>query len=64
MLRADHVLRAVALPAGHHEIVFHYDASLVREGATISITTFTLTLLAWAGAALLRRKGARWNRSS
>lgn len=64
ILRADHVLRALALPAGKHDIVFRYDASLVREGATVSITTFALTLLAWAGASLLRRKGSRWNRSS
>jgi hypothetical protein len=64
MLSANHVLRAVALPAGTHDVVFRYDASLVRKGATVSITTFALTLLACAGATLLRRKGTRWNRSS
>lgn len=63
-LRANHVLRALALPAGRHDIAFHYDASLVREGATVSIVTFTLTLLAFAGALVWRRKGPRWNRSS
>jgi hypothetical protein len=64
VMRANHVLRAVALPAGRHEIVFRYDGSLVREGAVVSITTFTLALLAWAGASLVRRKGTRWSRSS
>jgi hypothetical protein len=64
VLHADHVLRAVALPAGHHEVVFHYDASVVREGATVSIVTFTLTLVACVVAALSRRRGMRWNRSS
>lgn len=64
ILRANHVLRALALPAGKHDIVFRLDSSLVREGATVSITTFALTLVAWAGALLLRRKGSRWNRSS
>jgi hypothetical protein len=62
VLRANHVLRAVALPAGAHDVVFRYDASIVRRGATISITTFALTLLVLAGA--LARKGARWKRSS
>ncbi len=64
VLRANHVLRAVALPAGSHEVVFHYDASRVREAAAISITTFVLTLLVGVGGWLLGRKGARWNRSS
>ena len=64
LLRANHVLRAVALPAGTHEVVFRYDASRVREAAAISLTTFALTLLAGAAAWLFGRKGARWNRSS
>ncbi|HEX6790474.1 MAG TPA: hypothetical protein VF247_04110 [Candidatus Krumholzibacteria bacterium] len=64
VLRANHVLRAVALPAGRHEISFHYDSSRVREAAAISITTFALTLLAGAAAWLFRRKGAPWKASS
>jgi hypothetical protein len=64
VLRANHVLRAVALPAGNHEVVFKYDGALVRKSASISITTFALTLLALAGAVTARRKGARWKASS
>ncbi|HKW14950.1 MAG TPA: YfhO family protein, partial [Candidatus Krumholzibacteria bacterium] len=64
MLHANHVLRAVALPAGEHEVVFRYDASLVKEGATVTVVTFALTLIACLVAALSRRGGARWNRSS
>jgi uncharacterized membrane protein YfhO len=64
VLRANHVLRAVALPAGNHEVVFKYDGALVRKSASISITTFALTLLALAGAVMARRKGARWKASS
>jgi hypothetical protein len=64
MLHANHVLRAVALNAGTHDVVFKYDSSIVKEGAVVSITTFTLTLLAWVAATLLRRKKKPWNRSS
>lgn len=64
VLKANHVLRAVALPAGKHDVVFKYDASVVKEGATVSIVTFLLTLAACLVAALWRRGGATWNRSS
>jgi hypothetical protein len=64
MLKANHVLRAVALPAGKHEVVFKYDSSVVKEGATVSIVTFVITLAACLVAALSRRGGAKWNRSS
>jgi hypothetical protein len=64
VLRANHVLRAVALSAGQHEIVFRYDASLVQRGAVISGTSFLVTLIACAGAWFFRRKGRPWKRSS
>jgi hypothetical protein len=64
ILHANHVLRAVALSQGPHDVVFRYDASLVRKGATVSIVTFTLTLGACMVAALSRRRGAPWKRSS
>ncbi len=48
MLRANYVLRAVALPAGEHDVVFSYDTSLLKKGAVISGTVlgaFTLLLI-------------------
>jgi len=64
VLKANHVLRAVALTAGKHEVVFKYDSSVVKEGATVSIVTFIVTLVACLVAALSRRGGATWKRSS
>jgi hypothetical protein len=64
VLRANHVLRALALPAGRHEVVFRYDRSRIRQGAGVSIGAFALTLLALLGTLARRWKGARWKRSS
>lgn len=64
VLCANHVLRAVALSPGRHEIEFRYDDALVRRSASISITTLALALLVLAGAGIAGRKGARWKRSS
>ncbi len=66
ILRANHAFRAVALPAGHHEVVMRYDAKLLKEGAVVSVTSFVLAALAmvlslWMEA---RRKGTGWKRSS
>ncbi len=64
VMRANHVLRALALPAGRHEIVFHYDRSLIEKSAGVSIAAFVLTLAALLGSLLRHWKGRRWNRSS
>jgi hypothetical protein len=69
ILRANHAFRALALGAGRHEIVLRYDASLLRKGATISVTTVALTLLALLGAWVAGRRGRGeggpwWKRSS
>jgi hypothetical protein len=64
VLRANHLLRAVALPAGRHEVVFRYDASLLRRSAAVSISAFALTLLTLAGALAGWGRGAPWKRSS
>lgn len=64
VLRANHVLRALSLPAGRHEVVFRYDRSLIEKSAGISIGAFALTLVTLAGSLLARRKGMRWKRSS
>jgi uncharacterized membrane protein YfhO len=45
LLKADYVLRAVALPEGEHEIVFRYDSSVLKRGLTISVLTFFVVLV-------------------
>lgn len=64
ILRADGVLRALALPAGKHRIVFTYDTSLLRRSATVSIGAFVLAMLTLAGALFVRWRRKRWNPSS
>ena len=66
ILRANHAFRALALPAGSHEIVMRYDAKLLKEGAAISVTAFVVAVLALVGSLWLeaRRKGPGWTRSS
>jgi uncharacterized membrane protein YfhO len=51
LLTADHVLRAVALPAGPHEVRFHYHDPAVRRGLTLT----------WLGVAgIVAVGGAAW----
>jgi hypothetical protein len=58
IIKANYVLRAVALPAGDHEVVFRYDSSLVRKGLLISVTTVAAMLLVlFATAAATWRRG-------
>lgn len=52
--RADYLLRAIALPAGRHEVAFVYRPWSFRLGAALSLVTL-LALL--AGAVLTRPKG-------
>jgi len=49
IMRANHVLRAVALPAGKHEVVFTYDWSVIRRGFIISRATIGAALLVLLG---------------
>jgi hypothetical protein len=62
MLRADYLLRAVALPAGRHEVVFKYDSSHIKRAFHISLTTFVLLLVLLIGSTTWSRK--RWKHSS
>lgn len=60
LLQADLVLRAVALPAGDHEVRFHYSDPAVRRGLFLSIPGLLVALLlvAWPlVAGRLRREG-------
>ncbi len=67
ILRANHALRAVALPAGRHQVVMRYDASALEKGAAISAASLALAVLAMVGswlAGVRREKRLWWKRSS
>jgi hypothetical protein len=55
VLRADYLLRAVAVPAGHHQVVFRFQPHAIRSGLILSIASLTAVLLLLA-ADLLRRR--------
>lgn len=65
IMRADYILRAVALPPGDHKLVFTYDASLFRKGLITSSVTLAILCAALAATGIngLRRK-AKWKHSS
>jgi hypothetical protein len=67
MLRADFILRAVALDGGEHEVVFRYDTSLIKKSAYASATTLgVVTLILIAGSLFAwrdRRSGSSGSRS-
>jgi hypothetical protein len=64
IIRANHILRAVSLPAGEHDIVFRYDMSLLKKSLTLSVVTFAIALgiLILAMASNLRGRMI-WKRS-
>ncbi len=45
IIRADYVLRAVALSAGRHDIIFRYDASLIKRSFHVSLAAFLFLIL-------------------
>ncbi len=44
ILRANHAFRAIALPAGDHQVVFNYDPLSVKLGMFISLTGIGLAI--------------------
>ncbi len=64
VLRANHVLRAVALRAGRHEIAFRYDASLLDRSAALSVRRVRVYSTGTRRRVGGSWKGAPWKRSS
>ena len=58
ILRANGLYRAVAIPAGRHQVVFEYRPSSFRNGAWLSAAS-ALVLVALPLADVARRRAAR-----
>ncbi|NNF31375.1 MAG: YfhO family protein [Flavobacteriaceae bacterium] len=55
-IRANYVLRAMALPAGNHKIEFRFEPKVIQTGSTISLSSFILLILILAGGLWYYRK--------
>ena len=51
LLRADHALRAVAVPAGRHRVAFRFVSPAVRHGLELSLASLVAALLLVASGA-------------
>jgi len=61
VLRADFLLRAVAVPAGRHQVAFRFESASVRTGLWVSIASLlaSVALIAWGAWAARRPRPAR-----
>jgi hypothetical protein len=57
VLRADYLLRAVYVPAGHHRVVFRYESAAVRRGLLVSLLSLVLVLAGFAASWWTGRRG-------
>ncbi len=55
ILKADYLLRAVAVPAGRHRVEFRFASPALRRGLMLSGASLLVTLVLLAGGALRRR---------
>jgi hypothetical protein len=65
ILRANHILRGVSLPAGEHELVFSYNDSLLKKSRLVSRVTLLVAVIVMMVAVLMQLRGrAQWKHSS
>lgn len=57
ILRADHLLRAVVVPAGQHMVEFRYESASVKRGLVLSIASAVVALLLLVAGWLTGRRG-------
>ena len=57
ILRVNHVLRAMVVPAGEHEIVFSFEPSTYESGNKVSLASSLLLLLSILGLVFFEIKG-------
>src|SRR5438067_578060 len=55
VLKADYLLRAVAVPAGRHRVAFRFESRAVRAGLFLSLASLAAVLALLGADALLRR---------
>jgi len=56
VLRADYLLRAVAVPAGRHRVEFRYESAAVRRGLLLSLVSLLIVLAGFAVAGWTARR--------
>ena len=56
VLKADYLLRAVAVPAGRHRVAFRFESRAVRAGLFLSLASLAAVLALLGADALLRRR--------
>jgi hypothetical protein len=63
MMRADFLLRGVALEGGEHEVIFRYDTSLIKKSAYASASTLGIVTLVLVVGLIFRSRGRKSGRT-
>jgi hypothetical protein len=58
VLKADYLLRAVAVPAGRHTVLFRFESRALRAGLAVSLGSLAAALVLMAGGLVRRRRPA------